>query len=86
MKMNLDLIDIGNSKGIRLPKPVIEACGIEKTMQLVIEDGKIIITPIKALRAGWNDAFKKPKTDKLDSVITEFSEISNDFDQNDWTW
>lgn len=84
--MNLDLIDIGNSKGIRLPKPVIEACGIDKHLQLVIEDGKIIITPLKSLRAGWNDAFKKARADKPDSVVSEFSEISNDFDQNDWTW
>jgi antitoxin MazE len=86
MKMNLELIDIGNSKGIRLPKPVIEACGIEKFMQLIIEDGKIIISPLKSLRAGWNEAFKKAGLDESSSASTEFSQIPNDFDHNDWTW
>lgn len=84
--MNVDLIDIGNSKGIRLPKTVIEACGIEKTMHLLIENGKIIITPIKPIRAGWEDIFKKDSLSTEDSAITEFSTLLNDFDDNEWTW
>jgi len=55
--MRARIVRIGNSKGIRLPKPIIEQAGITENVDIVVEDEKIIIRPISTPRAGWDEAF-----------------------------
>ena len=45
--MEIDVIKIGNSKGIRLPMAILKQCGIESKVELEIEDNCIIIKPVK---------------------------------------
>ena len=56
--MQLDIIKIGNSKGIRLPLAVLKQCGIDSKVELEIQDNCIIIKPIKRPRQGWAEAFE----------------------------
>ena len=56
--MKAEIITIGNSRGIRIPKLVLEQCGIKKEICLEIENDRIVITPAKRkTRAGWDQAF-----------------------------
>ena len=55
--MKLAIIRIGNSRGLRLPKAVLEQCGFTDAVELTIETGRIVLTPITAPRAGWAEAF-----------------------------
>lgn len=58
--MLLTVVRIGNSRGIRIPKTILEQCAIDKELELEVEDGKIVLRPRKAMpRAGWKDAFKR---------------------------
>ena len=56
--MQVSLIKIGNSKGIRLPKAIIEQTGMEDEIDLQVEDGKVVLSPTKQRRAGWAQAAK----------------------------
>jgi antitoxin MazE len=57
--MDVSLISIGNSKGIRLSKTLIEKYNIQDTIELILEKGYIILKPKTASRKGWEKSFKK---------------------------
>ena len=57
--MDLSVIQIGNSKGIRLSKTILEKYNIKDTVELILEKGYIIILPKSTPRKGWEKAFKK---------------------------
>lgn len=57
--MDISLISIGNSKGIRLSKTVLEKYNIQDTMELILEKDYIILKPKTSSRKGWEKAFKK---------------------------
>ena len=56
--MELSVIKIGNSKGIRLSKTLLEKYNIKDTVELELERDQIIIKPKKEPRKGWEKAFK----------------------------
>ncbi|MCR1795737.1 AbrB/MazE/SpoVT family DNA-binding domain-containing protein [Leptospira sp. id769339] len=82
--MRASVVKIGNSKGIRIPKAVLEECHIEEEVDLLIDKNKIIIVPLKAKpRDGWEKQFKtmsERKEDKL--LIPDSIDLSN----KDWEW
>ena len=57
--MDIPLIPIGNSKGIRLSKTLIEKYNLQDTIELILEKGYIILKPKTSSRKGWEKAFKK---------------------------
>jgi antitoxin MazE len=55
--MKIALVQIGNSKGVRLPKAVLEQVGLTEAAELTVENGRIVLTPAKPVRTGWAEAF-----------------------------
>ena len=48
------IIQIGNSQGIRIPKPIILLANLEeKELEFVVMDSGLLITPEKKVRVGW---------------------------------
>lgn len=56
--MDISVVSIGNSKGIRLSKTIIEKYNITNKMELILEEHQIILKPISTPRLGWEAAFK----------------------------
>ena len=83
--MKIELVRIGNSRGIRIPKPLIEQCGFGDTVELRVEQGRLVIEPDRPLRQGWKEAFAATKSSVDDALILE-NLSSNDFDAAEWTW
>ena len=67
--MVLPIIKIGNSKGIRLSKSILEAYGFSDKVCLELEKERIVMTPIKRVREGWNKAFKRMHENRHDILI-----------------
>jgi antitoxin MazE len=82
--MRTNIIRIGNSRGIRIPKPLLEQAGLGETVQLVAKKGQLIIQPDRAPREGWAEAFAAAEKSGQDRAI--LGEITNVFDLEDWTW
>jgi antitoxin MazE len=82
MQMELDVIKIGNSKGIRIPYTILKQCGIESKVQLEIRNNCLIIKPIKTPRQGWVEAFKLMHKEEDDSLLIS-EEIDNEL-LEDW--
>lgn len=57
--MEAAIIKIGNSKGLRLSKTILEKYNIQDKVQLILEEDQIILRPIDEPRKGWESAFKK---------------------------
>lgn len=57
--MDISVIPIGNSKGIRLSKTLLEKYNIKDTVELILEKGYIIIRPKNSPRKNWEKAFKR---------------------------
>jgi antitoxin MazE len=57
--MEVSIIKIGNSKGFRLTKSILERYNITDKIELILEKGQIILRPISEPRKGWDKAFQK---------------------------
>lgn len=57
--MEASIIKIGNSKGLRLSKTIIEQYNIKDKVELILEKGYIILRPVHRPRKGWDKAFKE---------------------------
>ena len=55
--MRVTLVQIGNSKGIRLPTSILRQCGFGEALDLRVENGSVVLTPAPAVRADWDTAF-----------------------------
>ncbi len=56
MKTRARLVRIGNSRGVRLPKPLIEQAGLSDEVELDVREGAIVIRPADGPRSGWAEA------------------------------
>lgn len=57
--MEISIINIGNSRGLRLSKTILEKYNITDKIELILEKGQIILRPISTPRKGWDNAFRK---------------------------
>jgi len=82
--MVVNIVPIGNSKGIRIPKAILEQCEIEDQLKLQIDDGKIILEPVRSHpRTGWDEAFQAMAANNDDNLLVE---DGLDLDWNEWEW
>ena len=73
--MNISVISIGNSKGIRFSKTLIEKYNIKDSVELVLEKNHILIKPNTSPRKGWEKSFKKMHENGDDkSLMSDFFE------------
>ncbi|MDQ7046698.1 MAG: hypothetical protein Q9M39_03425 [Sulfurovum sp.] len=56
--MQVSLIDIGTSKGIRIPSAVLKEIDTPKSFELRIEEGSIVLDVVDEPRMGWDEKFK----------------------------
>ena len=54
------IIKIGNSQGIRIPKPIVELANLENIeLDFVVLDSGLLITPDKKARIEWENRDKQ---------------------------
>ena len=83
--MRARVIKIGNSQGLRIPKPILEQTGIMDEVEIEVAKNQIIIRPIKNVREGWDAAFKKMGKKGDDEPILD-ENISHSWDEEEWQW
>jgi antitoxin MazE len=78
------LVQIGNSRGIRLPKTVLAEAQLEDEVELKAEPGCIIIRSARRPRAGWAEAAQQMRKRGEDQLLDR--PVSTRFDREDWKW
>ncbi len=84
--MKARIVKIGNSQGIRIPKPMLEESGIGEAVDLVLEKNQIVIRPSKDIREGWEDEFIAGGTSNTDRLLEEYQMLQNQWDEEEWQW
>ena len=80
--MRINLVKIGNSKGLRLPKAVIDSCGFGTNVNLEMRGRELIIRPDDLVRAGWAEALaQNPENDSW----SDWGAVSPSTD-DEWAW
>lgn len=82
--MKARLVRIGNSRGVRLPKPFIEEAGLTDMVELRIREGAVVIMSTTRPRSGWAEAAKHMRQHEEDRLLEEPSPTR--FDEEGWKW
>lgn len=81
--MEISVINIGNSRGIRLPKTILERYKITDKIELVFEKGYIILKPKAEPRSGWDQAFKKMRENGDNQLLID--DVFDDENFEEWS-
>ena len=77
------IVAIGNSQGIRIPKPLLEHAGLGGDVELHAEHGRIVIAAARQARAGWAEAAAQLHARGEDRLIET---PTSAFDSEEWEW
>ena len=80
--MDISVIPIGNSKGIRLSKTILEKYNITDKVELILEKGYMILKPKSEPRAGWENTFKSMHENGDDKLLIQ--DVFEDEDLEEW--
>lgn len=84
--MKTRIVPIGNSQGIRIPKPLLEQTGLCGEVEISAENGSLVIRPIKKPRANWAKAFQKMAERGDDALLDDVAPSLSDWDEGQWQW
>lgn len=80
--MEADIIKIGNSKGLRLSKAILQKYNIKDKVELILEKGHIILKPVQTARKGWDEQFKKMHENGDDNLL--MNDVFEDETFDEW--
>ena len=85
--MKTKIIRIGNSQGVRIPKPLIEQSGLSDEIELILKDNEIVLRSVDETRKGWDQLFEENAKQEGDSLLDEeYIEQPTEWDESEWTW
>jgi len=80
--MKQRIIKIGNSKGLRLSKSILERYNIKDEVELIFEDERIILQPVDIPRKGWAEGFTQMHLNDDDKPL--FDDVFEDDTFEEW--
>ncbi len=81
--MKASIVKIGNSHGVRIPKPLLDQCGFGSEVELEVKNHSLVIRATKQTRKNWENAFKKMARNKDDQLIDS---TSTEWEDSEWEW
>lgn len=82
--MKAKIIRIGNSRGLRIPKPLLAQAGLIDEVEIRVEGTQLIVEAIAAPRAGWREAFADMVAKGEDKLLDP--ETATEWDLTEWEW
>lgn len=82
--MRAQLVRIGNSRGVRIPKPLIDLAGLEDDVRLEVRGRAIVISAPRRVREGWAEAARRLRAERGDALLDEPTPTR--FDEEEWRW
>ncbi len=80
------IVKMGNSKGVRIPKPILEQLGLGEEVELLVRENQLVIRASKAARAGWDEHFKRMAEQGDDRLLDEEAVHLTKWDKDQWQW
>jgi antitoxin MazE len=86
MAMKTRIVRIGNSQGIRIPKPLLEQTGLRDEVEVSVQDDGLMIRPARKARTGWADAFREMARRGDDAPLDDAPPSLSSWDEDEWEW
>ncbi|MEW6349134.1 MAG: AbrB/MazE/SpoVT family DNA-binding domain-containing protein [Thermodesulfobacteriota bacterium] len=84
MSVKARIIKIGNSRGVRIPKVLIDQVGFGEEVELEAKEDHLVIRPATCPRNGWEEAFRSMAEKGDDRLLDE--PVPTQFDEDEWQW
>lgn len=84
--MKTHIVRIGNSQGIRIPKPLLEQTGLEGEVEIVVENGSLLVRAARKPREGWAAAFQRMAQRGDDALLDTVAPSLSIWDKDEWEW
>lgn len=83
--MKTRIVRIGNSQGIRIPKPLLAQAGLSGEVEIKLRNSTLIIQAASKPRAGWATAFRA-MAERGDDLLLDATAPASSWDQGAWEW
>ncbi|HYG80398.1 MAG TPA: AbrB/MazE/SpoVT family DNA-binding domain-containing protein [Pyrinomonadaceae bacterium] len=84
--MKARIVKIGNSRGVRIPKLLLERSNLTEEVELEAQDHQIIIRSARQPRHGWESAFRAMAARGDDELLDKDSPTLTRWDEDEWQW
>lgn len=84
--MKTRIVRIGNSQGVRIPKPLLEESGLGEDVELEVQENQIIIRAAGKPRQGWAEAFRSMAEREDDRLLDLETAAPSEWDVEEWEW
>ncbi len=83
--MKTKIVKIGNSQGVRIPKPLIEQTGLSDEVEISIQGATLVISVAHKPREGWEVSFQAMADECADYLLDD-TLPSSAWDDEEWEW
>ena len=83
-KIRTQVIKIGNSHGVRIPRPFIDQAKLQDEVEITVQHGAIVIRPANLPRKGWAEQFRAMAENGDDQLLDK--PIPGKWDRSEWVW
>ncbi len=80
------IVKIGNSQGVRIPKILLDQVALGDDVELVLQEGQIVIRPAFPVRHGWDEAFRAMAEAGDDKILDGDELLLTEWDEEEWEW
>lgn len=80
------IVKIGNSKGVRIPKLLLDQLELGEEVELAVEEDQLIVRPVRRSRDGWDAAFRDMAKRGDDRMLDETAVSLTQWDKDEWEW
>lgn len=84
--MRAKIVRIGNSQGVRIPKPLLLRSGLSVEVEIDAQDDQIVIRPARRPREDWDAAFARMAESGDDGLLDDETPGLSVFDESEWSW
>jgi antitoxin MazE len=84
--MKAQIVRIGNSLGIRIPKPFLQQSGIAKEVDIEVQGNQIVVKALRRPREGWDESFRQMSRKGDDRLLDDNLPAQTRWDEEEWRW
>jgi antitoxin MazE len=82
--MKANLVQIGNSRGVRIPKAILKQTGLSDEIEMEVRGSQLVIRAANHPRAGWAEAFARMAARGDDKLLDPH--VPTKWDETEWEW
>jgi len=82
--LSTQIVKTGNSRGIRIPRTLIEQVKLGNEVEILVQRGQLVIRPLSRPRSGWDEQFRAMAEHGDDQLLDK--PVATKWDRSDWVW